>query len=102
MKHRCETAETEVLSLKEIVKLKDLQIKELQIEGLMHKTEMQSFQRKSLGASADGRSTLGDTSKDISVPMRETSSTRYASLATYRPPQNEAGAANHQLSKEMR
>ena len=40
MKHRCETAETEVLSLREIVKLKDLQIKELQIEGLMHKTEM--------------------------------------------------------------
>jgi len=43
MKHRCETAETEVLSLGEIVKLKDLQIKELQIEGLMHRTEMQSF-----------------------------------------------------------
>lgn len=43
MKHRCETAETEVLSLREIVKLKDLQIKELQIEGLMHKTEMQSI-----------------------------------------------------------
>lgn len=39
-KFQNETAKTQILSLEEVVKLKDLQIKELQIEALMHKTEL--------------------------------------------------------------
>ena len=75
-KFQNETAKTQILSLEEVVKLKDLQIKELQIEVLMHKTELKQVARNSAGHSRE-RSGMIDGHQNPEIL-----STQYASSNT--------------------